>query len=738
MKSTIFFFVLFIINTAYSQENSYNLFTVNPANTNEEYKKSVDEAIIFNINNELYNSIFDQKNYKIMLTIPVSTGQNIYADLERFEILSPDAKMIEKSASGEKELDLRNVVLSYKGKITGSVNSFISISFYEGKIVGVIHYENDTYVMGALKDKNNFETGDFIIYRESKLKFKRDFKCGSDQFGVPDEIVKTIQQFKGEYKDKATTTFLVAKVAIDVDFYTYNSYQSSVVNTTAFTLALMSAVSAVYVKDENVRLVVSYLRIWTTQDPYTSGDAFQLLNQFRNEWIANQGGVERVIAHLISRRVVPNIAGIAYLDALCNTSLGYGLSIANGTLNQLPAYTYDVVLVAHEMGHNFGSPHTHNCSWIGGPIDTCTDIEGGCYSGPSHQTAGTIMSYCDITGGTVVMDFGPQPSALIRSRAENAACILPSERILLAAYPNGGETFRTLFTTRVYWGTSLTGNVNLDFTTNNGISWTPIQINVPAQQREYAWTIPYIGYTNEAKIRVLDSSNPNVGDTSDAAFRIILTYNAFNALSPPSPTRIETSPGNSEIQRFVWSSAGAHPSLRYKFKIRKIGAGGVDYSYTSDNAGADTVITIRKSFLDSIAQLIGTTGDSVRCSWKSTAYNGFDSATTSNSFLLTLIRVNVGINMISSLVPEKFNLLNNYPNPFNPSTIIKFDVAKFQNVKITIYDVSGREVINLVNKSLQPGSYQVTFDGANYASGVYYYKMETNNFVLTKKMILVK
>ena len=73
---------------------------MNPANTNEEYKKSVDEAIIFNINNELYNSIFDQKNYKIMLTIPVSTGQNIYADLERFEILAPDAKIIEKSASG--------------------------------------------------------------------------------------------------------------------------------------------------------------------------------------------------------------------------------------------------------------------------------------------------------------------------------------------------------------------------------------------------------------------------------------------------------------------------------------------------------------------------------------------------------------------------------------------------------------------------------------------------------------
>jgi len=349
------------------------------------------------------------------------------------------------------------------------------------------------------------------------------------------------------------------------------------------------------------------------------------------------------------------------------------------------------------------------------------------------------MSYCDIvSGGSVIMDFGDQPGALIRNYAESASCLTTSEQPIYAAFPNGGETFRTLTSTKIYWGSSLTGNVNLELTTNNGASWTVIQNNVPAQQREYNWTIPYVGYTIQSKIRVLDSGNPSVGDTSDAAFRIILSYTSFDLVSPPTNTRIETSSTSTDIQKFVWKSAGTHPSLRYKFKIRKLGVGGTDYIYNSDNGGSDTVISLRKSFLDSLALAIGTVNDSVRCSWRSWAFNGYDSSSSSSSYILTLARTNVGINVISSLIPEKFDLQNNYPNPFNPSTIIRFDVARSQNVKISVFDITGRLTETLVNEGLQPGSYEATFSGSNYSSGIYYYKMETKDYVMTKKMLLIK
>lgn len=740
MKSLIAILIIFISANVYSADKNYDLFQLNTQKTNNpeaDFKKSVDGGIIVNINQENYREINENKDLKLNLKIPVETNKTLNVTLERFEILSPDAKIVERTSDGNRDVNLTDIMLSYKGGIKGDEKSLVTLTFSGGKLIGLIKSGNETYVIGSLRDGQNIETDDYIVYKESMLKDRKMFNCGSDVFDVPSEIEKRIKEVYGRQFDAGTATLLDAKIAIDVDFYTYNIYGSSVANASAYALSLAASASAVYAKDMNIKLTVGYLRVWTVQDPYTSNSGNTLLNQFQSEWINTQGGVERVVAHLVSRRSSIDVGGIAYLNVLCNPTYGYGLSSVIGTINNLPAYSYDVVVIAHELGHNFGSPHTHNCSWVGGPIDTCYYVEGGCFSGQPHPSVGTIMSYCDTEGGSVIMDFGPQPEALIRNTAEAAFCITASARSVYTAYPNGNETFRTLASTVIYWGTSLTGNVNLEYTTNNGGSWITIQNNVPAQQREYSWTIPYIGYTNQAKVRILNSSNSSEGDTSDAAFRIILNYNSFNILSPPSATRIETSYNSSSVVPFVWTSSGSHPSLRYKVKIRKVG-NSTDYSFVSDNGGADTVLSFRNSMLDSLAMTLGTTGDSVRCTWRSWTYNGYDSTQSANTFLLTLVRTNVGINVISSIVPEVFNLENNYPNPFNPATNIKFDVAKSQNVKITVFDMIGREVEELVNENLQPGKYQVTFNAANHPSGIYYYKMQTSDFVMTKKMVLLK
>ena len=102
-----------------------------------------------------------------------------------------------------------------------------------------------------------------------------------------------------------------------------------------------------------------------------------------------------------------------------------------------------------------------------------------------------------------------------------------------------------------------------------------------------------------------------------------------------------------------------------------------------------------------------------------------------------------GVNDNNSAVPESFSLFQNYPNPFNPSTKIKFDIPetvkrKTLDVKLIIYNILGREIQTLVNESLKPGSYEVTFDGSNLPSGVYFYKLIAGNYVETKKMLMIK
>lgn len=102
-----------------------------------------------------------------------------------------------------------------------------------------------------------------------------------------------------------------------------------------------------------------------------------------------------------------------------------------------------------------------------------------------------------------------------------------------------------------------------------------------------------------------------------------------------------------------------------------------------------------------------------------------------------------GIQQIGSEIPKEFSLYQNYPNPFNPVTKIKFDVkskGKSEKAKINlvIFDVLGKEVIELVNSELAPGTYEADFDASNLPSGIYFYKLSSGEFSESKRMILLK
>jgi hypothetical protein len=92
----------------------------------------------------------------------------------------------------------------------------------------------------------------------------------------------------------------------------------------------------------------------------------------------------------------------------------------------------------------------------------------------------------------------------------------------------------------------------------------------------------------------------------------------------------------------------------------------------------------------------------------------------------------------NKLVPENFYLSQNYPNPFNPTTKIKFGLAKNSFVSLKIFDILGREIKSLVNTQMTAGEYIVDFNGSELPSGAYFYRLETNNFTETKKLILLK
>ncbi len=97
------------------------------------------------------------------------------------------------------------------------------------------------------------------------------------------------------------------------------------------------------------------------------------------------------------------------------------------------------------------------------------------------------------------------------------------------------------------------------------------------------------------------------------------------------------------------------------------------------------------------------------------------------------------IKQISSKTLDAFKLEQNYPNPFNPSTVIKFDLKSTADIKIAVYDVTGKEVTVLADKEYKTGTYEVTFNSSNYSSGVYFYSLYADGKLFdTKRMVLIK
>ncbi len=111
---------------------------------------------------------------------------------------------------------------------------------------------------------------------------------------------------------------------------------------------------------------------------------------------------------------------------------------------------------------------------------------------------------------------------------------------------------------------------------------------------------------------------------------------------------------------------------------------------------------------------------------------------TGNDYTVIKYNHTIGIQQINNEIQDNFSLLQNYPNPFNPTTNIHFAIPRSSFVKLIVYDMLGREVETLVNENLSAGTYNADWNAANYSSGVYFYKLETENFTETKKMLLIK
>ncbi len=121
------------------------------------------------------------------------------------------------------------------------------------------------------------------------------------------------------------------------------------------------------------------------------------------------------------------------------------------------------------------------------------------------------------------------------------------------------------------------------------------------------------------------------------------------------------------------------------------------------------------------------------------SYAPYRNGSTNDPMIRAVVKnPSVGVVNNNTGIPERFSLSQNYPNPFNPATMINFSIPVNSFVRLSVYDILGREIQQLVNNDLTPGSYSVDFNASALTSGVYFYTLTTNGFTDTKRMLLVK
>ncbi len=123
----------------------------------------------------------------------------------------------------------------------------------------------------------------------------------------------------------------------------------------------------------------------------------------------------------------------------------------------------------------------------------------------------------------------------------------------------------------------------------------------------------------------------------------------------------------------------------------------------------------------------------------------YDLECTPSSVIVTVIgglhyikSITVGVHNNGTTVPTLYSLGQNYPNPFNPTTKINFSIPKSGMVKLSVFDMTGKEVAVLFNDALSAGNFTADFNASALTSGIYFYRLQSGTFVETKKMALVK
>jgi hypothetical protein len=313
----------------------------------------------------------------------------------------------------------------FVGRVAGKPDSRVFFALSEGIVQGFVNFDDEQFVLsnGSPLDPHApsfFDTGSPAW----KAINWRPWTCGTLEVNV-DQAEEISPPATGE--SSLVPTCRVVEIAIDTDA-DFRDLFTTDAKAYGYLGILVAATSHIYQTDLSTNIVLNYARLWTSPDPWTAPDTAAALPQFAAYWEANMGFVSRDLAHLVSADDLGG--GRAFLNALCplNPSVRYAVSGNIEGWFPTPVYpsiqNWDLMVFAHELGHNCAGIHTHEVGIYPGS----NQLYDGCGIGDCSEARdlGTIMSYCHLCPGglsNIRLEFSPPNITAMTAYLAGRPCV---------------------------------------------------------------------------------------------------------------------------------------------------------------------------------------------------------------------------------------------------------------------------------------------------------------------------
>ena len=352
---------------------------------------------------------------------PVAPGVSRTMVLMRTEVYAPDGRIVAIGPAGEVAVP-RSTWAFFQGRdVSGTARVAVALDPDTGVMRGLAISEHGVH---ELRPPDAWTAGRHRLAApetRSADGTPLTWECGEEQLPLMPSDVAPVPSTSRDALAARTSLAAFTKyavVAIDTDNELMGTkFSDNTTNATNYIANLFNQMNLIYERDVQVHLLQGYtiLRLSSVTDPYTQNSndnaSGSELSEFSSYWGTHYGGVKRMVAAFLSGKqpTAFSASGIAWLGGLCSTGIGY--SFSKVFMFQPDTSAGDVFITAHEIGHNFSSPHTH--CYADPKPDTCFNGEGGanCFAGtPSCPasatyngvtTTGTLMSYCHLLGGCV-------------------------------------------------------------------------------------------------------------------------------------------------------------------------------------------------------------------------------------------------------------------------------------------------------------------------------------------------